>query len=218
MPAEKVDHLARPPIPLSVRFWAKVDKTPGQGPWGNCWVWTGSYRPNGRGRFFISRKGKQAYRVSYLLAHLEWNLESPLEICHKCDNPACVRPSHLFEGTRSENMQDCVCKGRIASGDRHGSKIHPEKILRGEDSPSRKHPERMARGNQHGSKTHPEKIERGIQRYNAKVTDELVRSIRQDTRQGIVIAKDHDVSPSLVSRIKLRKAWAHVEGIYLSHS
>ncbi|MFU7131557.1 HNH endonuclease [Pseudomonas aeruginosa] len=91
---------------LSERFWEKVQKTD------SCWLWTG-YR-NGTGYGEISRGGREgamlAHRASY-----EINcgpIDNGLHVLHRCDNPRCVRPDHLFLGTHLENMQDMVRKGR----------------------------------------------------------------------------------------------------------
>ena len=86
------------------RFWNKVDKS------GNCWVWTAHHNPDGYGRFRIGDKFYSAHRVA-------WEKENgpiPAGMCvlHRCDNPPCVRVSHLFLGTNSDNVQDCLQKGR----------------------------------------------------------------------------------------------------------
>lgn len=88
-------------------------------PNGECAEWTGGKAGKGYGVFFIVKrqgKGIQAYahRVSWVLNF--GPIPQGMEICHRCDNPACVRPSHLFLGTRSDNMRDCVSKGRLRNG------------------------------------------------------------------------------------------------------
>ncbi len=110
---------------LLKRFWAKVDKTDG------CWVWTAGKNRTGYGRINIAGKNCYAHRVSWELAH-----GSPPPDCllHKCDNPACVRPDHLFEGTRADNVYDMVNKGRArwgtVRGVNHGGAKLTEKNVR----------------------------------------------------------------------------------------
>lgn len=87
-------------LPLSERFWPKVEKTDG------CWLWTANTRPNGYGLF----GSVGAHRVAYELC--VGPIPSGMYVCHRCDNPACVRPDHLFVGTQLDNMRDMVTKGR----------------------------------------------------------------------------------------------------------
>ncbi|MEY9995875.1 hypothetical protein ABIE67_007907 [Streptomyces sp. V4I8] len=92
------------------RFWRYVDKT------GECWTWTGGHSNDGYGRFFISEgEGNvAAHRFSYQLHNGE--IPDGLIICHRCDNPPCVRPDHLFVGTHLDNVRDMFSKGRNVSG------------------------------------------------------------------------------------------------------
>lgn len=99
------------------RFWSKVDKTPGYGPKGDCWEWTGaSIKKDGRGIFWLDRKNQIASRVA-----LSMKLGRPLGIgifaCHSCDNPKCCNPSHLWEGDNKQNIHDARSKGRLARMD-----------------------------------------------------------------------------------------------------
>ena len=106
------------------KFWPRVDK---EGPTvreglGPCWLWTGSRQPRGYGHFYPKlHVGLYAHRVSWELAF--GPIPAGLHVLHHCDNPPCVRPEHLFVGTRSDNMKDMLAKGRGghrgAPGERH---------------------------------------------------------------------------------------------------
>lgn len=104
------------------RFWSKVDKTPGQGPKGDCWEWQAGRFNNGYGQFKV-RRPFVSHRISYFLTTND-DPES-LVICHTCDNHACCKPSHLFKGTQQDNMDDAKRKGRTATGDRNASRLYP---------------------------------------------------------------------------------------------
>lgn len=92
------------------RFWSKVDKTPGHGPWGDCWIWIGGTVIKGRGYFSLGRKLQPATRVVWLIERKEYL--GSLYALHKCDNKMCVNPSHLFSGNQLDNMKDMASKGR----------------------------------------------------------------------------------------------------------
>lgn len=74
----------------------------------SCWNWAGSRSGSGYGRFW---DGERMIPAHWFL--LEAYPNQGQEACHKCDNKLCVRPSHIFIGTRSDNMKDCVQKGRL---------------------------------------------------------------------------------------------------------
>lgn len=86
------------------RFWSKVDFSY------ECWVWTGT-KAGGYGRFYLNRRMMPAHRYSW--TETSGPIPDGLMVLHKCDNPSCVRPDHLFLGTQSDNMLDASAKNRI---------------------------------------------------------------------------------------------------------
>jgi len=100
------------------RFWLKVNKSPGFGPNGDCWVWRGSKDGGGYGKYSVNRVNIPAHRYSFKLANPDVNMEK-LFVFHKCDNPICVNPEHLWLGTHGDNMRDKVRKGRGYCGDKN---------------------------------------------------------------------------------------------------
>jgi len=115
---------ARPiPTPLDQhiidRFWSCVDKG------GDCWLWTSGTWPTGYGRFYVDKQQYFSQRISYALTH--GSCPPDKMVCHKCDNPPCVNPDHLFLGSGFDNMRDMVSKGRVARGGNHGEWVSGEK-------------------------------------------------------------------------------------------
>lgn len=80
-----------------------------------CWEWQKSCNDKGYGQIIVENKNHKVHRIS---AHLwlGFDLNSDLEICHKCDNKKCFNPEHLFIGTHQENIQDAFIKGRLRNG------------------------------------------------------------------------------------------------------
>lgn len=107
------------------RFWAKVRKTEA------CWYWTASKNTSGYGQFNTGN-GRiwRTHRISWIMERGQINPNS--HVLHRCDNPACVNPNHLFLGSQKDNILDCIHKGRSPILGKKGDK-HPTHRLSPED-------------------------------------------------------------------------------------
>lgn len=88
------------------KFWSQVKKSDG------CWEWTGTkgYEPYAYGKITWKQCPLLCHRVSYVLK--KGPIPKGMLVCHKCDNPKCVNPDHLFPGSSLDNLLDCIKKGR----------------------------------------------------------------------------------------------------------
>lgn len=104
-------------VTLAERMWSNVKVGDG------CWEWCAGRDPNGYGRIGINEIPVLAHRVSYEIAH-GVKLSPHQVVMHMCDNPGCVRPSHLRMGDHAANMADKMAKGRhvygTSKGEAHG--------------------------------------------------------------------------------------------------
>lgn len=89
---------------VTARFWTKVQKTD------ECWLWQSVHSSSGYGKFKLYGKMERAHRVAWLLPY--GAIPVGQHVLHRCDNPPCVRPDHLFLGTNRDNIQDRTIKGR----------------------------------------------------------------------------------------------------------
>ena len=78
---------------------------------GHCWIWQGSHFQSGYGRYFLRQKAYRSHRVAFFIYY--GPIPEGKMVCHKCDNPKCVNPLHLFLGTSKENTHDMIDKGRL---------------------------------------------------------------------------------------------------------
>jgi hypothetical protein len=98
------------------QFWRHVVFDPS-----GCWPWMGARFSSGYGRVRISRNHTRcAHRVAYELEH--GAIPEGQMVCHRCDNPPCCNPQHLFAGTALDNVRDCIAKNRRAC---HQGSLHP---------------------------------------------------------------------------------------------
>ena len=158
-----------------------------------CFIWQGKLDRDGYGEIKAFGPKWRVHRLAFTI----WRKDIPhgLCVCHHCDVPRCINPAHLFIGTNRENILDSVRKHRRASGQRHGSRTHPE---------------RLARGIRNGSKIHPENLTRGESNPNSKLTWGNIVEIRHLRSHGtslVALARRFGVAHPTIRMIVLKRTW-----------
>jgi hypothetical protein len=164
-------------------FWALVQTASED----DCWLWKAGKTSAGYGAFYVQRRQILAHRLAIEL-HTGTAVPKGVVVRHKCDNPACVNPSHLVTGSQRDNVHDAITRGRSAkppvhSGENHWRARFPDRVLKGSDVPS------------------------------AKLTEGDVLNIRQLRMSGAAItdlATSYELDFSTVADICNGKTWKHV--------
>jgi hypothetical protein len=102
------------------RFLPRVDRSGGPDA---CWPWHGTKSHDGYGMFHVNGRATYAHRFAWERAH---GPAGALCVLHRCDNPPCCNPAHLFLGTRGDNVRDAASKGRL------WAQARPQDLARGE--------------------------------------------------------------------------------------
>ena len=113
-------------VPLEIRFWQHVDRREED----ECWPWKGAKYRNGYGNIRLDRHSGNATasRIAWNLTYPENQLRAGECALHRCDNPSCCNPHHLFRGSKKENSLDMSRKGRAPGPGLRGSN-HPNSLL-----------------------------------------------------------------------------------------
>ena len=181
------------------RFWSKVDKNGPTMPHmkSHCWLWTAATNSRGYGQFWAAGRQVRANRAAWMIANN--SISCGLYVCHSCDTPTCVNPSHLFLGTHIDNVRDRDSKGRQAKGDKNGMRLYRDRLPRGDNHHARLHPERLARGESVG---------------NAKLNTATVLVMRALHAAGgngaRRLAKRFGISRSTAEAVIRRTTWKHI--------
>lgn len=94
-----------------------------------CWIWTAAKNPAGYGVMVYKKNLRLATRISWM-EHVG-EIPEGMNVCHRCDDPACINPEHLFLGTQRENMHDMIGKGRQyhpSGEDTHNCRLSWDKV------------------------------------------------------------------------------------------
>ena len=178
---------------IKARFWAKVSRKD-KGP-NDCWEWQAAKEEKGYGRFRITidqiSGTYPTHRASFMLHHGRWP-SSSMMVLHSCDNPACVNPAHLREGTAQDNQDDIDARGRRKrkGAEQWRDGRASDAILRG------------------GSKLDPDTVR--------QIRKEVVQQgVKDPVADGtaLLLAFDHDVREAVIANALTGKTFAWVPGV-----
>ena len=157
---------------------------------GPCWLWTAATTELGYGWYRLTRKRevRQAHRYAY--ERTCGPIPPDRFVCHHCDRPGCVNPTHLWLGTAGMNNYDKIIKGRA---------VNPP----------------APRGDEHRFRKNPESVPRGSKHASATITEETVLRILETYAAGGItqaeIAAMFDTNEEFIGKIVRRERWKHVE-------
>lgn len=106
------------------RFWSKVDRS------GGCWFWLAGHDQKGYGQFCVNGVQRKAHRV--IFEHLHGPIPTGMLVCHECDKPNCVNPSHLWLGSAQDNSSDMIAKSRHRAAPSFGENNGNSKLTKEE--------------------------------------------------------------------------------------
>lgn len=149
-----------------------------------CIEWVSARNEKGYGTVAFGRSLRaRSHRVAWALAN--GRDPGPMCVCHRCDNPPCINPAHLFLGTKRDNTRDMMMKGRMKAPPVHSGDAHP----------LRRDPSRVSRGERNGM---------------AKLTPEQVRDIYLSPLGCTQVRRAFGVSEGTILDIRKRRTWRHV--------
>ena len=209
------------------RLWSKINILSDD----KCWEWQGAKTTAGYGVIRINYELNYAHRLAWMLKN---KAEIPKKgvICHRCDNPSCCNPNHLFLGTQADNIRDAAKKDRMPKGEvHHMSSISKDDVrhiryLGYTNMSKKKIGEKFGISRQAVTDIlckrtwghidpewePPAKKSKGAAHPNAKLTEEDIRSIRRLTKSMSIraIARKFNVSRGTITPIIKGETWKHV--------